>query len=194
LVLICQAHLSLAQLQQPPENEAYSKIKPFSIPDLHAFAAAFPNSNFRGGVDETISVLTTLDAIRSGKIKPKCTIPFTALGHWKDGSSVWDNYREVSPDREAAGWFHKENTAGIFCPIAGACRSISLGNNGLPRWPAGDGSVWGFDTADLVWAFPGLKLRTQGRLLLGVIYSKGLVCLSGTGTLVSRTGETYKKA
>ncbi len=178
------AQMSLAQSQRSPEEEAYSKIKPFSIPDLRAFSAAFPASQFHEGVEETISLLATLDSIRSGKIKPKCTIPFAALGHWNDGTSVWDNYRHVSPDREAAGWFRQGNTAGIFNPIAGAGHSISMGNNGMPIWPAGDGSVWGVESDNLVWMFPGLKVRTQGRLLLGVIYNRGLVCLSGTGTLV----------
>ena len=169
---------------QSAEEEAYSKIKPCSITDLHAFAAAFPDSKKHADIEEAISLLTTLDSIRSGKTKPKCTIPFAALGHWDDGTSVWDNYRQVSPDREAAGWFHKGGVSGIFNPIAGAGHSISLGNNGMPLWPAGDGSVWGVDSDKLTWLFPGLKVRTQGRLILGVIYNRGLVCLRGTGTLV----------
>jgi hypothetical protein len=182
--LIYQAHLSFAQSHQPTDEEAYSKIMPFSIPDLQAFAAAFPDSKLRAYVEETMSLLTTLDEIRSGKIEPKCTIPFSALGHWEDGSSVWDTYRRVSPDRGTAGWFHKGNVAGVFYPIAGAGLSISLGHNGQPLWPTGDGSVWGIDSDVLVWLFPGLKVRTQGPLLFAVIYNRGLVCLSGTGTLV----------
>jgi hypothetical protein len=171
--------------QQQSENEVYSKIKPFSIPDLKAFLVAFPDSKSRDSVNEAITLLSTLDDIRSGKVKPKLVIPFTALGHWSDGSSVWENYRQVSPDREAAGWFCKTNgMAGIFNPLAGAGHGISVGNNGRPLWPTGDGSIWGVDSSDLVTWFPGIKVRTQGRLKFGVISDKGLVYLSGSGTIV----------
>ena len=59
-----------------------------------------------------------------------------------------------------------------------------MGNNGKPLWPTGEGSIWGVESEDLVQWFPGLKIQTQGRMLFGVIQSKGLVCLQGTGTVV----------
>lgn len=186
LVLTCWTFYAIGQepAAVPADQDAYSKLRLFSLSDLRSFATAYPTSDKHDFVLESMSMLSKLEGIRAGKIVPKYIIPFSALGHWDDGSSVWQNYRDVSPDREAAGWFYRNHTSGIFCPIATACHRISMGNGGRPLWPAGDGSVWGVESEDLVQWFPGLKIRTQGRMIFGVVQGKGLVCLQGTGTIV----------
>jgi hypothetical protein len=104
---------------------------------------------------------------------------------------VWDDYNRASPKREAAGWFQSNNAAGIFNPVMGAGHSIPVGSDGRPLWPTGDGSVRGINSGGgIVWLFPGLKFRTRGVLVLGVIAQRGLVCLSGTGSLIYVDGPT----
>jgi hypothetical protein len=177
-------------VQKSPEEQAWLSIQPFDIPGLQTFVAKFPDSKFKQSADDTIALLTKFESIRSGKVKPACEIKFDSLGKYDDGEPAWTYFKRASPARGAAGFFRSGNTAGIFMPVA-RWDSISFGNNGQPRWPAGDGSVWGIDSGDAVlWFIPGLKFQTHGKLFLGVIADRGLVCLSGSGSLIFVGGPT----
>jgi hypothetical protein len=175
---------AFAQTKDSPEDAAYAKLKPGSLSDLKDYADKFPSGKNHASVIDAISVLEDFEKIRAKATTPKCEISFSTLGKWNDGGSVWENYKKVSPAVEGAGFFTTGTTAGIFSPIAGTGHTISFGNSGFPLWPAGDGSIWGIDSpGKVLWLFPGLKIQTKERTLIGVIGDRGLVCLRGSGTL-----------
>lgn len=180
-----------SQAAETPDQAAYFNIQPFPIKDLQDFVAAYPNSHYVSDARGAIRLLTDFDAIRKRTKQPACEIKFTDLGHYKDGTPAWKNATNVNPKRGASGFFISGNSAGIFNPVPGKGLGVWLGNNQMPVWPAGDGSIWGIDTdGNTLWLYPGLKIKTHSRVLLGVIADRGIVCISGTGSLIYTDGRT----
>jgi hypothetical protein len=190
-VVIQTAAIAPSRAAEAPDQTAYSNIQPFSIKDLQDFVAAYPNSQYVSSAQGAIKLLTDFDAIRKRTKQPGCEIKFADLGHYNDGTPAWKNATDVNPKRGASGFFISRNSAGIFNPVPGKGLSVWLGNNQMPVWPAGDGSIWGIDTdGNTVWLYPGLKIQTHSRVLLGVIADRGIVCISGTGSLIYADGRT----
>ncbi|HEY1932508.1 MAG TPA: hypothetical protein VGG99_10890 [Acetobacteraceae bacterium] len=176
---------------QTPDQTAFFNIQAFSIKDLQDFVAAYPNSQYVSDAQGAIALLSDFDAIRKRTKPPGCEIKFADLGHYNDGTPAWANASKVNPKRGASGFFISGNSAGIFSPVPGKGLSVWLGNNQMPVWPAGDGSIWGIDTdGNTVWLYPGLKIQTHSRVLLGVIADRGIVCISGMGSLIYTDGRT----
>jgi hypothetical protein len=192
-LLSCEYSWAQNSSRPAADEKAYFELRPFSIEDLRGYIAAYPGGKYASDAQNAIKLLSDFEAIRSGSTKPGCEIKFEALGHYNDGTPAWDNASKANPERGAAGFFVSGNAAGIFTPIPGKGLSIRFGNSQRPVWPAGDGSIWGIDSGgNVIWLYPGVKVQTQGKLLLGVIADRGIVCISGVGSIIYADGTTIE--